>query len=97
MRPVAVALLLSLSAFASPDGGTDTPYWQPEPAGAVLQTDAVVATPQTAQAFDIALRTAQADAAAGTDKAVAVGLITGAVGLILGAVLGGVVVAVVKR
>jgi hypothetical protein len=90
------ALLLAALLAGTPDAGTDAPF-RMESAGTTLQQDVVCATPQDVQAYDVALRTAQADAAAGTQKAVATGLIAGGLALVLGVVIGGAVVAVVKK
>jgi hypothetical protein len=97
MKTCALFLCLSLPALGAPDAGTDAPYWVMEPAGTVLQQDAVVATPQNAQSFDIALRSAQSDAAAGTQKATVVGIIMGAIGTLVGILLGALGVAVTKK
>jgi hypothetical protein len=98
LGPLFLALLVAALPVhaATPDGGTDTPF-KLEPAGTVLQVDAVCALPTDVQAYDVALRTAQADADSGTQKAVTVGLITGAAGLVLGAVVAGIAVAYIKK
>jgi hypothetical protein len=90
------ALALAALLAATPDGGIDTPF-KLEPAGTTLQVDAVCALPADVQAYDVALRTAQADASGGTQKALTVGLLTGAAGLVVGAVVAGLAVAYAKK
>lgn len=97
------ALLIAAFLSQAPDAGTDTPFKRLEP-GTVIDEQLDCARPADAQAFDVALRSAQGDAAGykaeilnGSGATTQWALIAAAVGFVVGGVVTGIAVAALKK
>lgn len=97
------ALLLAAMLSQAPDAGTDSPFVILAP-GTVLEGPLACAKPEDAQAFDVALRSAQGDAAgfkaeilSGSGATTQWALIAAAVGFVVGGVVTGIAVAALKK
>lgn len=100
------ALLLAALLSQAPDAGTDTPALEVVTlqAGTVLTEPMACESPAQAQAFDVALRSAQGDAAgfkaeilSGSGATAQWAVIAAAVGFVVGGVVTGVAVAALKK
>lgn len=90
MKAVALALVLSLTAFAEPDGGLDVELLD---AGTVLPAQMVCMPGPDAQRLDLGLRTAESE----RDQLKTWLLIAPPAALLLGAIAGGLIAAFAKK